>query len=59
MERIGGCRKIYDNHHKVICAKFAHTTSNNVQKMHVFGGVYSAKYYNILMIIPTEIARIT
>lgn len=32
---IGGCRKIYDNHHKVICAKYAHTTTNNVQKMHV------------------------
>jgi hypothetical protein len=35
MKRIGGYRKIYDNHHKVICAKFAHTTTNNVQKMHV------------------------
>ena len=32
---IGGCRKIYDNHYKVVCAKFAHTTTNNVQKMQV------------------------
>lgn len=32
---IGGCRKIYDNQYKVICAKIAHTTMNNVQKMHM------------------------
>jgi len=25
-----------NNHYKVICAKFAHATTNNVQKMHMF-----------------------
>ena len=35
MEMIGGCRIFCNNHQKVVCAKFAHTTTNNVQKMHV------------------------
>lgn len=35
IRQYGCCCKIYDNHQKVICAKFAHTTTNNVQKTHV------------------------